>query len=247
MRRAQSLVVGLCVTVFVISALPGSAVAASANPTAAKECSALNEGSEGGAASCAQGYEAAAAGKPEVSSCQTFSTGPEAVAASENTEECRLGWAFATKTAGPSSAKPSSTAEKECSALDEGSEGGVTTCEQGYEAANAGKPEVSSCLTFSTEAEAVVPTESIEECRLGWASATKTAGPSSAKPSSTAEKECAALDEGSEGGVAVCEQGYEAAKAGKPEVSSCLTFSTEAEAVAASESTFECRLGWAAG
>jgi hypothetical protein len=143
----------------------------------------------------------------------------------------------------PSSASTSSAAaQSECGAIAQGSEGAIAACAQGYDAAKAGKPEVSSCAVGSG---AVASSENVTECRAGWAAGDVGTAPTTTTASAAAQSACGAIAQGSEGAIAACTQGYDAAKAGKPQGPSC--DKVGAGAILSSENVTECREGWAAG
>jgi hypothetical protein len=128
--------------------------------SAATECSAIAEGSEGSIAACEQGFKGTNLTVPLVKTCLR---GVGEVAVFENQLDCKMGYIAGgggTKEAPKAGAK----AVAECASITEG--GSPEACEQGYTDAVAGLKMYEACDHLG--AGAIVVFENVSECEMGW-------------------------------------------------------------------------------
>jgi trimeric autotransporter adhesin len=242
LRSWFAVVVGaLAVSLAGCGSSASSSSVAGASPAAQTACGAIAEGSASSIAACAQGYDAAKAGKPEEKTCSKVGSG--AIVVGENVKDCLAGWAAADAAGKTASASPSAAAQTACGGIAEGSSGAIAACAQGYDGAKVGKPESTAC--DSVGSGAVIVVENVSDCHAGWAAAGTAGKIAAASPSAAAQTACGAIAEGSASSIAACTQGYDAAKAGKPESTAC--DSVGSGAVVVGENVKDCRAGWSAG
>ncbi len=221
----------------------GSSTSAAAQASAGAQtaCGAIAEGSSSSIAACAQGYDAAKAGKSEEKTCDSVGSG--AIVTPENVQDCNDGWSAADVAGKAAAAPPSAAAQTACGAVAEGSSSSIAACAQGYDAAKAGKSEEKTC--DSVGSGAIVTPENVQDCNDGWSAADVAGKAAAAPPSAAAQTACGAVAEGSSSSIAACAQGYDAAKAGKSEEKTC--DSVGSGAIVTPENVQDCRAGWSAG
>ena len=144
----------------------GTVTAPTASSAATSACNAITEGSSSGAAeACAQGYDAAKAGKTEEQTCAQVGSGT--ILTTENIQDCESGWALADVAGTVTAPTASSAATSACNAITEGSSSGAAeACAQGYDAAKAGKTEEQTCAQVGSGT--ILTTENVKDCRSGW-------------------------------------------------------------------------------
>ena len=164
----RGLFLALVGVVLAVSIAAFSSGASASGPSAATlaECDRATEGSTAkDEEACAQGYEAAKAGKSAQQSCNSVGSG--AVTDTEEVKDCRAGWALADVAGTSEAATPSAAAQAECARAAEGSTAGdEAACAQGYDGEKAGKTLEQSC--DSVGSGAVTDTEDVKDCEAGW-------------------------------------------------------------------------------
>jgi hypothetical protein len=214
---------------------------AGASAAAQSACGAIAEGSSSSIAACAQGYDAAKAGKPEETACSKVGSG--AIVVGENVKDCQAGWSAAAAAGKTAAASPSAAAQSACGAIAEGSSSSIAACAQGYDAAKAGKPEETACAKVGSGP--IVVGENLKDCRAGWSAAGAAGKTAVASPSAAAQTACGGIAEGSSGAIAACAQGYDAAKAGRTVEAAC--DSVGSGAIVVGENVKDCQAGYSAG
>ena len=133
---------------------------------ASTACGAITEGATSGAGeACAEGYEAAKAGKSAEKTCAEVGSG--VILTTENILDCESGWAAADVAGKVTAPTPSSAATSACASITEGATSGAAeACAEGYEAAKAGKSAEQTCAQVGSGS--ILTTENIKDCRAGW-------------------------------------------------------------------------------
>jgi hypothetical protein len=170
MPRARLTVLGLVMAMSIAGCgSSGPSVGAPAGTSAAARtaCASIAEGSSvNDEAACAQGYDAAKAGKSVEKSCDSVGFG--AVTETNNINDCQIGWADVDVAGSAAAASPSAAARTACASIAEGSSvNDEAACAQGYDAAKAGKSLEQSCDSIGFGA--VTETNNIKDCEIGWA------------------------------------------------------------------------------
>ena len=117
-RSSFAVVVGvLAVSMAGCGSSGSSSGVAGASPAAQTACGAIAEGSSSSIAACAQGYDAAKAGKTEETACSKAGAG--AIVVGENVKDCLSGWSAAGTAGKTAAASPSPAAQTACGAIAE--------------------------------------------------------------------------------------------------------------------------------